>query len=312
MRRRRALETFAAAALALSGDAAAADSATVRIAGAGSTDPYDVPFYARDGGFFARAGLDVELVPQPTVAAGVQAVAAGAADVSQGDLIMLSNGLIRGLGFTVIAGGGIYRFETSAPSLALAVLKDSPLQRAQELEGKNVGVVTLNSLSAIGMLEWARRSGADPSKIRMVELSFTQMPAALARGDVVAAVAVEPFLSSGQLPLRILASIYNALAPFYLGVWFTTKDWLTNNPATARKLVAAIYDTARWANTHQNETAELVAKYAKYNLDDVKRSTRTEYATSLDPALMDPVLDSAYRFNAISKPLRARDLITRV
>lgn len=282
----------------------------IRIA-ASLTDPYMGPYYAREQGFYQKAGLNVEVLTQPTVAAAVNAVAANAADCAQGDLIQISNGLVRGLDFTVFAGGGIQR-PTAAPSLALAVLKDSPIRTAHDLEGKSIGVVTLNSLSQIATQEWIRKSGADPAKVRFIELLFPTMPGALQRNLVSAAVAVEPFLTGGDVPLRVLENIYNDIAPFYLGCWVSTRTWLRQNRDVARRLISVIYDTARWANTHQDDTAAIIAKYTRYTVEDMKKGTRADYATSLEPAMMKPILEDAYRFGAISKPVTTNDLITRV
>ncbi len=285
-------------------------TAGIRIA-ASLTDPYMGPYYAREEGFYQKAGLNVDVLTQPTVAAAVNAVAANAADCAQGDLIQISNGVLRGIDFTVFAGGGI-QLPTTAPALALAVLKDAPIRTAHDLEGKSIGVVTLNSLSQIATQEWVRKSGADPSKLRFIELSFPTMPGALQRNLVSAAVAVEPFLTGGDVPLRILENIYNDIAPFYLGCWITTRTWLRQNRDVARRLTSVIYDTARWANAHQDDTAAIIAKYTKFTVEDMKKGTRASYATSLDPALMNPILEDAYRFGAISKAVSANDLTTRV
>jgi NitT/TauT family transport system substrate-binding protein len=282
----------------------------IRIAGS-LTDPYMGPYYSREQGIYEKAGLNVEVITQPTVAAALNAVAANAADCAQADLIQISNGRVRGIDFTIFAGGGIYR-STNRPQLALAVLRDAAIHTARDLEGSSVGVVTLNSLSQIATEEWIRKSGGDPSKVRFIELSFPAMPAALSRNLVQAAVAVEPFLSSGSIPLRILENIYNDIAPFYLGCWVTTHAWLKQNPDAARRLVAVIYETARWANAHQDDTAAIIAKYTKFTVEDIEKETRVPYATTLDPALMTPILQDAYRYGAIPKPVTAAELITRV
>jgi NitT/TauT family transport system substrate-binding protein len=308
VRRVEALAALAAASASAIPRRIGAQTAAVRIAGSGTTEPYLVPYYARDEDFFTKAGLNVELIPQPTVIGGVQAVAAGAADVSQGDIIMLANALIGGLPFAIIAGGGIYR-ATNTPSVALVVTRDAPIRSARDLEGKNMGVVTLKSLTAISGLEWVRRNGGDPSRIRLIELPFAQMPEALTRGNIDAAVAVEPFIHYGPVPLRVLGNIYNAVAPLYLGVFFANTTWLAANADTARRLVATFYETARWANTHPGDTPPLIAKYNGYELDYVRKLSRSEYATSLDPKLMDAILDGAYRYGAIAKPVSSRELI---
>jgi NitT/TauT family transport system substrate-binding protein len=283
---------------------------TIRIA-ISLTEPYMVPYYARDAGFFQKAGLNIELIVQPTVSAALNAVAANAADCAQGDIVGTASGIIHGIDFGVFAGSGT-QVVTKVPSLALAVLRDSPIRSARDLEGKSIGVVALNTLGQIATQVWLRGSGADTSKVAFIELPFTGMPAALARNNIAAAVTIEPFLSSPDVPLRILESVFNDLAPFYLGPWVSTRSWLSQNAVLARRFVATIYEAARWANAHPDETAAIIAKYTKFTIEDVKKGTRSQYATSLDPALISPVLAGAYRFGAISKPLTANDLIVHV
>ena len=284
----------------------------IRIAGGGTTDPYLVPYYARDEDFFTHAGLNVELIPQPTVAAGVQAVLAGAADVAQADIIMLANAVIHGLPLTMFAGCAIYH--TSAnPPIGILVNKDSPYQTARDLEGKNMGVVTLSSLSAIAGREWIRIHGGDPATIKLLEVPFSQMPSALERGLIDVAVEVDPYLHGAlSANMRNLGDGYAAIAPFYLGVWVAQKPWIAQNLDGLRRFTNTIYSTARWANAHQGDTAPMFAKYGNYDLDVVRKMTRTQYATILDPKLLESVLDAAYRYRTISTPLKAGDLITRI
>lgn len=313
MKRATSLALIAAAATSTYPLGSRAQSApTIRIAGGGTTDPYLVPYYARDEDFFTHAGLNVDLMPQPTVAAGVQAVVAGAADVAQADIIMLANAVIHGLPLTMFAACSIYHTSSNAP-IGILVNKDSPYRTAHDLEGKNMGVVTLSSLSAIAGREWIRIHGGDPSTIRLVEVPFSQMPSALERGLIDVAVEVDPYLyGTVSANMRNLGDGYAAIAPFYLGVWVAQKSWIVQNIESLRRFTNTIYATARWANAHQSETAPMFAKYGNYDLDVVRKMMRTEYATALDPKLLDSVLDAAYRYKTISAPIKAGDLITRI
>jgi NitT/TauT family transport system substrate-binding protein len=270
-----------------------------------------VPYYARDEGFFTRAGLDVDLLPQPNVAAGVQAVLAGAADVAQADIIMLANAAIHGLPLTMIAGAAIYRARPNPP-IGILVSNDSPYRTARDLQGKSMGVVSLSSLSAIAGREWIRVHGGDPSTVRLVEMPFSQMPAALQRGLIDVAVEVDPYIhGDAGAALRNLGDVYATIAPFYLAVWVAQKPWVAQNDAAVRRFIETIYTTARWANTHQSDTAPLFAKYGNYDPDVVRNTTRTVYATSLEPNLLDSVLAAAYRYKAIAEPVKSADLMYR-
>jgi NitT/TauT family transport system substrate-binding protein len=286
-------------------------SAPIRIAGS-LTEPYMIPYYAADLGNFARAGLNVELITEPSVVTVVEAVAGNSAEVGQGDIIMLANAIGRGLPLAIFAGGGIYSRKDS-PRIALAVAKTSSYQTARDLEGQTVGVITLNSLMAVGVREWLRQNGVDLNRVKLIELLFPQMAPAIAKGLIAGAFMGEPYLSYSAVDLRILGRPYDAIAPqFYFGCWFANKEWLSDNAPLARRLTATIYDTARWVNSHSNETAVMLSTDAKLDLTWVQKIKRIGFATSLDTSLIDPVLQEAYRYKAIAKATTAQDLITRL
>ncbi|HEV8020319.1 MAG TPA: ABC transporter substrate-binding protein [Candidatus Lustribacter sp.] len=309
MRRRDALAGVAGSlALAVPFAASAQTEAPIRIAGS-LTEPYMLPYYGVDIGTFARAGLNVEITTQPTVASVVEAVASNNADVGQGDVIQLANAITRGnLPLAIFAGGGIY--SRLGKSLGLAVAQGSSYRSARDLEGQTVGVITLNSLMAIGVQAWLRQNGADLGKIKLIEMLFPQMPPAIAKGLVAAAFMGEPFLSFSGVDLRVLARPYDAIAnEFYFGCWFANRDWLSRNAATARKFSGTLYDTARWCNAHAKETTAMLAGHAKLDLSWLQKTDRIPFATSLDTRLMNPVLQQAFSYKVLPKAVAASDLI---
>ncbi len=92
---------------------------------------------------------------------------------------------------------------------------------------------------------------------------------------------------------------------------FAKRDWLVQNAAAVKKFVAVVYETAQWANTHHDETAPLLASFLKLDVAQVKSTPRAAFATSLEPKLMQPVLDIALRYNVLEKPVEASTLIWR-
>jgi ABC-type nitrate/sulfonate/bicarbonate transport system substrate-binding protein len=110
-----------------------------------------------------------------------------------------------------------------------------------------------------------------------------------------------------------LAKAYDACAKnFYINSWFANRDWLAKNAETVRKLVRAIYDTARWANSHHAETALILAKYAKMDPEKIRKMNRAVYDTVIDPKKLQPPLDIAWKYHALERPLLASELIVRV
>lgn len=305
--RRGALALLAAAAAT-----APAFGQTPRIRiGAATTESYSEPFFGLDSGIFARAGLDVEILAFSNAGQIVQAAAAGAVDVGLADMIQIAHAVNHGLPYGFFAGGSLY--STDAPTTILCVAKNGTVQTAKDLEGQTVGVVALTSISSLAVQEWLRRNGADPSLVHLFEMPSPTMAPAVTRGTVSAAFISEPMLSSAKADVRWLGKAYDAIAKhFYISAWFASRDWIAKSPAVASRLQQAVYATARWANTHHDGSAPILAKYSKIELESIRSMTRATFATSLDPRMMQPVLDLAARYQLIEKPVDARNLILQV
>jgi hypothetical protein len=64
-----------------------------------------------------------------------------------------------------------------------------------------------------------------------------------------------------------------------------------------------------YANTHQLQTAPTLAKYSGIELATVQHMGRAQFAPSLDPKDIQPVIDAAAKYKAIPKGFEARDII---
>lgn len=155
-----------------------------------------------------------------------------------------------------------------------------------------------------------RERGANLARVNFIELPTSAMPAAVERGTVAAAHFGEPFLSAAGSSLRRFAKPYDAVAKrFLISDWFTTRGWLAADPALAKRLTDAIYTTARWANGHHDASAVILAKYAKIDADLIRKMSRVSFATTLDPRLIQPVLDTALTYGGLSRRVVASELI---
>lgn len=148
-RRRDALATLGALVLNPGLRAQArADEATIRISGV----PFEVtaePYYAREMGFFKRAGLVASLDGFSTNGAAIAAaVEGGSLDVGVSNVPSLVGAHLRGLPLVIVAGAGLY--SSSAPGEVLMVPSASPIKSAKDLEGKTVAVNSLKSIARYG------------------------------------------------------------------------------------------------------------------------------------------------------------------
>jgi NitT/TauT family transport system substrate-binding protein len=305
--RARVLGLLAAGGVAGLPAAGRSQQATIRI-GWTPTENAAQAYYGTSQGFFTKAGLTVELFPFPNSAAISQAVVAGALDVGAADMIQVATGVSRGIPMGFFAGAAIY--SSAKPTLVLCANKDSSIRKATDLEGQTVAVIALNSISSCSVEEWLTRNGADVAKVKIFEMPFPTMLPALERGTIAAALFAEPFVARAKAETRQLAATYDTVAKtLYITSWFTTRDWIQKNPDASKRLTGAIYDIARWANAHQSETAVILSQLTHVDVDLIRSMNRATFATSLDPKLMQPVLDIAAKYKVLDRRIAAAELI---
>jgi NitT/TauT family transport system substrate-binding protein len=267
--------------------------------------------YGFDAGIFAKAGLDVQAQSFPSAGPIAAALAGGALDVGTVDTIVLANAVNRGLPLIGIAASGL--FQRKEPTSALFVPIGSTIRNAKGFEGTTIAVGTLSSLTSASLRMWLAQNGVDPAKVQFAEMKFTEMEGVLQRGTVAGAYVVEPYITLNSSQLRQIAVPYSAIAEsFPISVIVTTRAWVAQNADTAKRFVGSVYDTARWVNAHRGETAVMLAKYTKLDIDVVHRMHRTQFATTLEASKIQPVLDAAFANKLIDRQTNAADLISRV
>jgi NitT/TauT family transport system substrate-binding protein len=282
-------------------------SATIRV-GLAPSETFAQVFYAKDLGLFDRAHLNVEvsiLAPPSTIAA---AVLSGTLDIGGASTLLIANTHSRGLPLFLVAPGGVY--STDSPTTALIVAKSSTIRHAKDLAGKTIAVTLLKDIAQDSVMAWIDRNGGDATKSHFIELPVSAMVAAVTSGRVDAAFVPEPNLSQGSADTRYLASAFDGLAKhFILITWFASGPWLDKNLETAKKFAAIMREAGTWAMRHPDLSAEILARYTKLPIATVNAMRRTTYVDTLDPSLIQPVIDAGVRYKTFDKTFPASELI---
>ncbi len=302
-----AIASAAAAAVATAYRPASAQRAPIRL-GAGTGDAHMEPFYAETLGAFKRAGLDVTITTFANPAAIAEAMAGSAIDVGLSDPLQLAQASLRGIPFAYFAGGTL--FSVTTPTLVLCSSSQGSIRAAKDLERKTIAVPTVHTFVDISISEWLKQGGADPSGVKFFEMHYGEVPAGLARGTIDAGLVGEPFLSDAKTSLRQLGVPFAAVAKsFYVVAWFARRDWLAANADQARRLAGVFYDTARWANTHQSDSAAIESTHLKMDPARIATMARNTFDTKLDLSQIQPVLDVSTRYQLLPRQVAATEIV---
>jgi ABC-type nitrate/sulfonate/bicarbonate transport system substrate-binding protein len=93
--------------------------------------------------------------------------------------------------------------------------------------------------------------------------------------------------------------------------WFAADSWLARHADIAAKFAGALQQASDWANSHQSDSAQMLANHTKVPSDVAHKMVRAGYGLKLDPAMLTPVLDLASRYGLMPQPVAANDLIWR-
>ena len=257
-------------------------------------------YYARDRGFFEKAGVDVDIVQMSGGGMIALGVSSGAVDLASCGVPSVACAYERGIDFVLVAPGSLWNQRTI--SSALIVAADSPAACASDLNGTTIAVNGLLTVMELSIQAWMARHGADPSSVRFVEVPFSGMADAVRTHQVDAAFVAQPFLDSAiNANARILSAPYRAIAPrFMINAWFTTRTFVRANDEALRRFDTAMGEAARWANSHRQLSRVILER--ETNTATCSHMTRVAYATALDPKLIQPLIDASAQF----KNLRAR------
>jgi len=285
--------------------------AVIRVA-ISDTDLSAEPLYAKETGIFQRAGLDVRLSDSKRGGAGVIAdIRAGTIEVGFSNLISIAAAVQRGDPVVLLAPAGIHK--RSAPVNAIVQAPSSNYRTGAELNGKTISSPSgPGSAGALAPAAWIDQTGGDSRTVHFVTgIEPFDIPAAFREHRIDVAEMGDPDLTilRQRGEVKVLASPFDAIGDGYLLAGFVaSKAWVQANPDAARRFVAAMRETARWANAHRAETAVLLSKALKLAPAVVAAMSRTTYAEALTAAIVQPPLDVAAKYGII-QPMKADDLI---
>lgn len=305
---RRTLLGAGAAALAAPQALGAQTLTTMAVAGV-PEDSITPVLYAVQSGIFRRNGLDVHVSPERSGPAITAGVAGGAYQVGKSSIAPLIEAHAKGLPISLVAPAGVYN--AAAPIDGMFVRVDSPVRTASDLNGKTYGVYGIGDIYTISARAWMTKNGGDPTSLKFVELPISAMVDAIATGRVDAGSMNEPALQQALTSprLRRLTDVFAAIAPRFLyTAWFAANDYAAAHRPAIDAFARSVREAATFANAHPDATVDALAQFTSVDAAIIRKMTRVEQGTTLDPKLIQPVIDAMAAAKTIPTAFDARTM----
>ena len=216
-------------------------------------------------GFFEEEGLKIE----PQVGEGGAALIP---TLISGDAQFAFVGVIPAI--TAVGKNVPIRIVTSSDDAAateqkdwqtLVVPKGSPIKSVEDLPGKTIAVNALRGLAEVVISRSLEKQGVDYRDVKLLEVPFPEMPAALAQKRVDAALLTEPFLSAvlAEGGKQIDAPSVETVPNFPNGVYVATEQYIAENGDIVDRFARAMNRSLEYAQDHPEEVRRIVPTYTE-------------------------------------------------
>lgn len=264
--------------------------------------------YAREMGFFTKAGVNVTLQEIAYGSALATAVASGAVDIGIATINTLAVAHAKKLPFTIVAPGAVFDARKPATGFLMAG-NQSGIKTGKDFNGKTIGTPGLATLGEYGVRAWVDANGGDSSTLKFQELPFSQMPAAFATGRIDAGFIGDPFLAEARKYAHQVAREMDVMGQEYIvTAWFSTTTWAAAHTDAVTRFGAAVRDASAWAAKNPKKCVDILAAQFKQERSTIDPATLPTFPPRLTAALIDPMIGVTAKYGKFA-PFPGDELI---
>jgi len=242
----------------------------------------EAPLYvAYQKGFFAKEGLDVELVNIGGAYNVTDALSSGKLDGAPGILFMYLKPIEQGADIRLTAG-------LHGNCLRLVIAKNAGIKKASDLKGKTIAVGALGDSAMSFFALLLAKNGVDPvHDVTWKVYPYTLLGTAFDKGEAVAAAAPDPFAYTLILDGKATQVGSNLSGLYGNTTGITTHRYcctvglsgklVRDNPKVAAAVTRAWLKGSRYAGNHTHETSviETSKKYVALPQPTVEKLLNT-------------------------------------
>jgi NitT/TauT family transport system substrate-binding protein len=224
------------------------------------------PLYlGKEKGFFEEENLQVEPQIAQGGAAIVPAVASGEYEFGYSNNVSLLIASTKGLPLRIVTEGNQEAETVEGATDAIVVKENSDIRRPEDLAGKTIGVNTLQNIGDVAIKTALENRGVEVSNIKLVEVPFPEMVAAVDAGRIDAGWVVEPFVQQAKAQdMRVIVHPFFETAPrLSLGTYFTSERYANENPEVVERFERAMNRSLEYAQEHPDEVRQISTEFTE-------------------------------------------------
>jgi ABC-type nitrate/sulfonate/bicarbonate transport system substrate-binding protein len=215
---------------------------------------------AKEGGFFEKHGLDVEMSYEGASSVIVQAMLAGEANFAGlAGPAVISN---------VLSGGDVIQVAAVVKTFTIPMYSQASIKEVGQLKGQKVGVSRFNSISHIAALNIFQRAGVTGATIIQTG-GIPESAAALMSGNVAAAMVPPPqsvmLREKGFRELVGVKQFREMNIPVVENGVAARRAYAEKTPNVVKQFIRAAFEGIKEIYDNKELTMKTLAKYTKLN-----------------------------------------------
>ncbi|RZS41057.1 NitT/TauT family transport system substrate-binding protein [Herbihabitans rhizosphaerae] len=270
-------------------------------------------YLALDRGYFKEQGLDVDVVTVNSGKAAVDSISNGSTDIAVGSYPAVLLAQANKAGDYKIVGDG---FSAKPNVQVLLASPKSPVKTAQDVPGRRLATTATKTFADLCVLEALKAKNVPTDKVTWHPIPFSDMAAAMDRGDVDAVSIVEPQLTQALRTYgghKVADCGEGPLADMPVTGYFAVGGegkFAQSNPKTVAAFQRGLFKGHAEA-ADRSKVEPIFVKYLK--LDDVtaKLVTVAGWSTSIEKTRIQRVATMMQNFGVLKEPLDVGPMIFR-
>ena len=259
-------------------------------------------FVAQDEGFFAKHGIDMQLIPASNQSVIIASLVSDTAEIGNSIAITVLTAREAGIDTVIIADSTSFPYPQPM-HMGLIARTGSNIHSAQDLVGKKVSVIGINGYHQTLVSRWLAEKGVDASKVNFVEVPFPQMGDVLKSGAIDAAVSIDPFYNrilsagTGYVFDNFVATVPDGtLIDFFC----VKRDWAATHKDSIIAFRAAMGDAIAWIKENDAKAREILGKYTKQPAEVLAHTSLADFKVDVHPEGMQFWIDLARKQGLIN------------